>query len=55
MARTLGAMNYTVREHGMKITIETLKRTIAMLKRDKNAQAKVIKELQAALIAAQRK
>lgn len=47
MARTPGATNLTVREHGMKVTIATLRRAIAALKQDNKA-------LQEALKAAQR-
>lgn len=37
MARTPGAMNLTVREHGMKVVIATLKGAIAGLKQENKA------------------
>jgi hypothetical protein len=52
MARTLGAMNLTVREHGMKVAIATLKGMVAALKQE-NKALKVA--LRAAQKAAQRK
>lgn len=52
MARTPGATNLTVREHGMKVVIASLKGAIAALKQENKA----LKEaLRAAQKAAQRK
>jgi hypothetical protein len=48
MPRTSGATNLTVREHGMKVVIATLKGAIAALKQENKA-------LKEALRAAQRK
>ena len=52
MARTPGAVNLTVREHGMKVVIATLKKGMAALKQE-NKALKVA--LRAAQKAAQRK
>jgi hypothetical protein len=48
MARTLGAMNLTVREHGMKVVIATLKGAIAALKQENKALKEALKAAQKA-------
>jgi hypothetical protein len=50
MARTPGATNLTVREHGMKIAIASLKRTIAALKQDNKALKEALRAAQKAAL-----